>query len=83
MYAKSANNCGTDSFTKRAVFWLAANEARKAGRVDASLAKASANTVANYLAKAPTKTDIFSKGNSGESIKIGCWINRTVKVPSL
>jgi len=37
MYAKSANNCGTDNFDKRAVYWLAAQEAKKAGRVDATL----------------------------------------------
>src|SRR5690606_14488629 len=37
MYAASANNCGDSTFNKRAVFWLAAAEARKAGRVDANL----------------------------------------------
>ena len=83
MYAKSANNCGTDSFNKRAVFWLAAQEARKAGRVDPTLKKASAQSAASYQAKAPQKNDIFSKGNAGQSIKIGCWIGRSVTVPSL
>jgi tetratricopeptide (TPR) repeat protein len=83
MYAKSAKNCGDGHFNQRAVFWLAAQEARKAGRVDASLKKASASTAANYLAKAPTKSEIFSSGRSGETIKIGCWINRSVKVPNL
>ncbi len=83
MYAKSANNCGTDNFSKRAVYWLAAQTARKAARVDASLRKASASTAANYLAKAPTKSEIFSSGRSGETIKIGCWIGSSVKVPSL
>jgi len=83
MYAKSANNCGTDNFSKRAVYWLAAQEARKAGRVDASLRGASSRTVANYMAKAPAKSEIFSSGRSGETIKIGCWIGRSVKVPTL
>ncbi|MBN4070215.1 hypothetical protein JYT76_00875 [Olleya sp. AH-315-F22] len=83
MYAKSANSCGTDNFTKRAVYWYAAQEARKAARVDASLRKASASSVANYMAKAPSKQEIFSSGRSGETIKIGCWIGRSVKVPSL
>jgi tetratricopeptide (TPR) repeat protein len=83
MYAASANNCGTDNFSKRAVYWLAAQEARKAGRVDPNLSKASRNTAANYLAKAPTKSEIFTKGNAGETIKIGCWIGRSVKVPNL
>lgn len=83
MYAKSAKNCGDGHFNQRAVFWLAAQEARKAGRVDASLKKASASTAENYLAKAPTKSEIFSSGRAGETIKIGCWINRSVKVPNL
>ena len=83
MYAASANSCGTDNFSKRAVYWLAAQEARKAGRVDPNLKKASSNTVANYLAKVPTKSEIFNKGNAGTTIKIGCWIGRSVKVPNL
>jgi len=83
MYAKSANSCGTDNFTKRAVYWLAAHEARKAGRIDASLKRASASTAANYIAKAPSKSEIFSSGRSGEIIKVGCWIGSNVKVPAL
>ena len=83
MYAKSAKNCGTDNFSKRAVYWLAAQEARKAGRVDASLKKAAAQTAANYEAKAPSKSEVFSSGRAGETIKIGCWIGMSVKVPKL
>ncbi|WP_397364677.1 hypothetical protein [Olleya sp. R77988] len=74
MYAGSANSCGTDNFNKRAVFWLAANEASKGGY--SALAS-------SYRAKAPTKSEIFAKGNAGQSIKIGCWIGRSVTVPSL
>ena len=83
MYASSANSCGTDNFTKRAVYWLAAQEARKAGRVDPNMKKASANSAANYMSKAPSKSEVFSAGRSGETIKIGCWIGRSVKVPKL
>lgn len=83
MYASSANSCGTDNFTKRAVYWLAAQEARKAGRVDPNLKKAASNTAANYMAKAPSKSEVFSAGRSGETIKIGCWIGRSVTVPKL
>ncbi|MEM9679774.1 MAG: tetratricopeptide repeat protein [Bacteroidota bacterium] len=82
MYAKSANRCGDTNFNKRAVFWLAASEARKAGRVDPRLKKAASQTAANYLAKAPTKSEIFSAGNKGETIRIGCWIGGSVVVPS-
>ena len=83
MYAKSANNCGDDNFSKRAVFWLAASTAEKAGRIDGRLRKASAQSAASYRASAPSKADIFTKGNSGQTIKIGCWIGRSVTVPNI
>ncbi len=83
MYAASANNCGEDTFSKRAVFWLAAEEAAKAGRVDGTLKSAASQSIANYEAKAPTRSEIFSKGNQGQTIRIGCWIGASVTVPSL
>lgn len=83
MYASSANDCGDTNFNKRAVFWLAAEEARKAGRVDATLKSAAAQTAENYLSKAPQKAEIFSAGNSGQTISIGCWIGASVVVPKI
>lgn len=83
MYAKSANNCGTDNFSKRAVYWLAASEAAKAGRVDPNMTKNAAKSIANYNAKAPQKSEIFSSGRAGQNINIGCWIQRSVIVPNL
>jgi len=76
MYASSANSCGTTNFNKRAVFWLAAKEAAKAGSKGSKY-------VASYKAKAPTRSEIFSEGNGGTTIKIGCWIGRSVMVPKL
>ncbi|MBV7269282.1 tetratricopeptide repeat protein [Winogradskyella luteola] len=83
MYAKSANNCGDTNFNKRAVFWLAAIEAEKAGRVDGRLKSAAAKSAASYRASAPSKADIFNCGCSGTTIKIGCWIGRSVTVPKI
>jgi tetratricopeptide (TPR) repeat protein len=83
MYAASANNCGDSNFNKRAVFWLAAAEARKAGRVDANLKSYAEGVAANYDAKAPTKSEIFTAGNAGQTISIGCWIGASVTVPKL
>ncbi|MDG1337910.1 MAG: hypothetical protein P8P23_03645 [Flavobacteriaceae bacterium] len=83
MYADSANGCGDTQFNKRAVFWLAAQTAQKAGRVDASLKKLTATTVAAYIGRAPSKTDIFTEGNQGANISFSCWIRRSVKVPNL
>ena len=83
MYAKSANNCGTDNFSKRAVYWLASKEAAKAGRIDPTMKKNAKKSIANYEAKAPQKSEIFSSGRTGQVINIGCWIGRSVTVPSL
>ncbi|GAA3609032.1 tetratricopeptide repeat protein [Flavivirga amylovorans] len=83
MYAASANNCGKTNFDKRAVYWLAADEARKAARVDPTQKKNSAKSVANYLAKAPQKSEIFSCACSGKVIKIACWIGASVTVPKI
>ena len=83
MYADSANGCGDTQFNKRAVFWLAAQTAVKAGRVDASLKKISDRTAAAFNGRAPSKTDIFTEGNQGTNISFSCWIRRSVKVPNL
>ena len=83
MYAKSANDCGTDNFSKRAVYWLAAKEAAKAGRIDPTMKKNAAKSIANYEAKAPTKSEIFSSGRASQVIKVECWIQRSLTVPSL
>jgi tetratricopeptide (TPR) repeat protein len=76
MYAASANDCGDTQFNKRAVYWLAAQEARKAG-------SAGAKSVESYEARAPSKADIFSCGCSGQVINIGCWIGASVTVPKI
>jgi tetratricopeptide (TPR) repeat protein len=83
MYASSANNCGDDNFTKRAVYWKAAEESRKAGRVDSNLSSTAAKQAENYESKAPSKSEIFAKGNAGETISFKCWIGGSVKVPNI
>ena len=83
LYAASANNCGTSQFDKRAVYWLAAKEARKAANVDASIKKIATRTAESYEGRAPTKTDIFTEGNAGQVIRFNCWIGQSVTVPSL
>lgn len=83
MYASSANDCGDTQFNKRAVYWLAADMARKAGRVDPSIKKVANKTAVSYEGRAPSKTDIFTEGNQGQVIKFNCWINSSVTVPSL
>lgn len=83
LYGSSANDCGDTTFNKKAVYWLAAQTARKAGRVDASSRSRAAKLAASYEGRAPTKAEIFQEGMGGKTINIGCWINGSVKVPSL
>ena len=82
MIAGSANNCGSDEFNKRAVYWLAANYANRAARVDPSVKSNASKAAASYKGRAPSKTDVFTKGMQGKTISIGCWIGESVKVPN-
>jgi tetratricopeptide (TPR) repeat protein len=83
LYADSANDCGDSQFNKRAVYWLAAQMARKAGAVDPSINTLAVKTARSYEGRAPSKTEIFTEGNQGATIKFDCWINGSVKVPEL
>lgn len=83
LYASSANDCGSTPFEKRAIYWKAADMARKAGRVDPSLSSTASQTAASYDAKAPTKEMIFSSGKAGQTISFSCWVGGSVTVPNL
>ncbi len=83
LYADSANDCGSNQFEKQAVYWLAAQTARRAAAVDPSVKKTSQRLVASYLGRAPSKTDIFTQGKAGETITFDCWIRSSVSVPKL
>ena len=83
LYASSANDCGSTPFEKRAIYWKAADMARKAGRVDPALSGTASQTAASYDAKAPTKEMIFSSGMAGKTVSFSCWVGGSVKVPSL
>ncbi|TYA74242.1 tetratricopeptide repeat protein [Seonamhaeicola marinus] len=83
MYAKSANNCGDTEFNKRAVYWLAAKEAKKASRVDPTLRRDSEKFVTRYEALAPSKQMVFICSCSGTKIDFSCWIADSIIVPAI
>ena len=83
LYATSANDCGSTTFEKRAIYWKAADMARQAGRVDPSLSGSASQAATSYQAKAPTKEMIFSSGMAGKTVSFSCWAGGSVKVPSL
>jgi tetratricopeptide (TPR) repeat protein len=83
LYANSINDCGDDPFDKRAVYWLAAQTARKAGQVDSSLKTTAGQQAAGYEQRAPSRQEIFSSGKSGQSVTFKCWIGKSIAVPKL
>lgn len=83
MIADSAQNCGGDPFSQRAVYWVAARWAEKAANADRAVRSNANQYAANYRAKAPSTQDIFSSTTykKGSTIRIGCWINESVVIP--
>ncbi|WP_235982984.1 tetratricopeptide repeat protein [Kordia aestuariivivens] len=84
LYGSSANECGTDEFSKRAIYWKAAEMARKATKVDPSVKSEANELMLFYMQSAPSTTDIFNKGyKGGEKIALKCWVGGHVIVPKL
>jgi tetratricopeptide (TPR) repeat protein len=83
MYAKSANNCGSTVFEKRAMYWLAAEMMQKAARVDGAVASNAKAAASSYRQMAPSKTDIFDSGMAGKTVHFNCWVGGSVRVPNL
>ncbi len=80
LYAKSANSCGSDEFSKRMVYVAALNKALKAKRVDPG--SGAGRYIKNYKGNIPSKKLVFQKGIApGSSHRVGCWIGETVRVP--
>lgn len=75
LYASSANEAGNTPFEKRAVNWLAAQVARKAG-------EAGARKAAECEQRAPSKQDIFTEGMAGKQICFKGWIGKCITVPN-
>jgi regulator of replication initiation timing len=83
LYAESANECGNTPFEKRAIYWKAADMARKAGRVDPAVSSHANQSAASYSERAPTKEMIFTEGMAGKTVSFSCWVGGSVTVPNL
>lgn len=79
MYASSG--CGNTPFEQKAIYFLAAQTARKAGEVDKTMKKAAESTASAMLAKAPSKAEIKEAKKAGKTITYGCGINESVTLP--
>lgn len=85
LYANSMKDCVSENaFESKAMYWLAAETAKKAGVVEPVLKKSADDLAANYTKKAPSKEEISqAKRKSGEQIAFKCWIGESVSIPKL
>jgi tetratricopeptide (TPR) repeat protein len=82
MYASSANECGSNAFEKKAVYWAAIDKYKKARQMDPKVSKKASQKVSDWSKQVPDKTMIFSFGYLGKpKYSIKCWIGETVNVP--
>ncbi len=83
LYATSADQCGTTKFQKQAIFWKAAEMARKAAQADPTIRKKALAIAADYEKRAPSKKDVFLENMGGKIIKFDkCWVGGSVRVPT-
>ena len=74
LYANSVDECGTNQNERKAIYKLASNTVLKATLVEPRL-KPTANSLSSeYLKKA-----ILDGASTVKSVKIGCWIQQTIK----
>jgi len=83
LYASSANECGNTTFEKTAIYWKAAEMARKAAAVDPKVRRKALQAAEAYEKRAPSKKDIFLNGMGGKLVKFDkCWVGGSVRVPT-
>lgn len=84
LYANSTNDCGENAFESKALYWLAAESAKKAGVVEPKLKKSADDLAATFMKRAPSKKEISeAKKKAGQSITFKCWTNESVSIPKL
>ena len=81
LYGSAGEECGATPFEKKAINWLAAETALKAGLVDPKYKAGAEKMAESYLKKVPTKAEIKNEKMGGRQITYKCWINESVKVP--
>ena len=83
MYGASGADCGANPFEKKAIYWLAAETARKAGQIDPKYKAGTDKMAESYKKKAPTSAEIKEAKMSGKVVTFKCWINESIAVPKI
>lgn len=81
LYVSGVDTCGQTPFEKKALYWLAAGMAVKAGIADVNLKPGADKLAATYLQKAPSAAEVKEAKKAGKTITFNCWINESVTVP--
>lgn len=81
IYAAGENQCGTNVFEKKAVYWAAIDKLKYAKSIDANSAAQADRLINLYKQQLPEKSVIFTLGvTEGDKYTIGCYINETITV---
>lgn len=81
LYAASAKSIGDSDVKQRMVYVLAVDQFAKAKSVDPEIAAEANKEIATYSQYFPGKEDAFFEGlKSGDSFRVGGWINESTTV---
>jgi len=84
LYANSTNDCGENAFESKALYWLAAENAKRAGVAEPKYKKSADDLAAGFMKRAPSKKEISeAKRKPGQTITFKCWMNESVSIPKL
>lgn len=79
--AQGAKTYSDDAFKRSTVYWVAVDYYTKAKQVEPDVAQDANKKIATYSAYYPDKETMFFQGlQTGQSYKVGGWINKTTKV---
>ena len=80
MYASTSASCGNDGYSRGLAVIAAIDKYSYARSIDPEVAEEAGRKIGLYRGSMPTKDDVFMRGKSGKTEKVGCWIGETVKV---
>jgi len=80
MYGSSARSCG-DAWDQRLAILAAMDKYGHAKYIDSEVAEEASSKLSKYYSSMPDKKEGFMRGiKAGQSVKVGCWINESVKI---
>ena len=80
-YAFASKSYDGDDFEKHTLFWAAVDKFIKAKTEDPSVKEEANNLIAQYSQYFPSKEEAFFRSiTEGSVVRIGGWINETIKV---